>query len=117
MKCTKALLTPGRIGTLEVKNRVIMSPMATGYPDVDGYVDDTLVNYLAARAKGGCGLVGMEFTSVTASGQPPTLPSIYNDSFLPGLTRVAEVQHKRSSAAIRTIRRVFAVIQSATRDL
>ena len=90
MKQTKALLMPGKIGTLEVKNRVIMSPMATGYPNVDGYVDDRLVDYLAARAKGGCGLVGMEFTAVTASGQPPTLPSIYDDSFLPGVTKVAE---------------------------
>lgn len=100
MSTTKALLTPGRIGTLEVKNRVIMSPMATGYPSVDGYVDDQLVNYLAARAKGGVGLVGMEFTAVTASGQPPTLPSIYNDSFLPGLTRVAAAIKENGARAM-----------------
>ena len=100
MSITKALLTPGRIGTLEVKNRVIMSPMATGYPNVDGYVDDQLVNYLAERARGGVGLVGMEFTAVTASGQPPTLPSIYNDSFLPGLTRVASAIKENGARAM-----------------
>lgn len=90
MKTTKALLTPGKIGTLQIKNRVIMSPMATGYPTVDGYVDERLADYLGARAKGGCGLVGMEFTAVTASGQPPTLPCIYDDSFIPGLAKCAE---------------------------
>lgn len=97
---TKALLTPGKIGTLEVKNRVILSPMATGYPTVDGYVTDQLVDYLAERAKGGVGLVGMEFTAVTASGQPPTLPSIYNDSFIPGLKRVAAAIKENGARAM-----------------
>ncbi len=86
---TKAVLTPGKIGTLELKNRFYMSPMGTGYPTIDGYVTDQLVDYLAERAKGGFGLVGMEFTAVTASGQPPTLACVYDDSYLPGLTKVA----------------------------
>lgn len=97
---TKALLTPGKIGTLELKNRVIMSPMGTGYPDMDGYVGDQLVDYLAERAKGGTGLVGMEFTAVTASGQPPTLPCIYNDSYMPGLKRVAAAIKENGAKAM-----------------
>jgi len=87
---SKALLTPGRIGTLETKNRVIMAPMGSFYADQDGYVDDRLIDYLGARAKGGTGVVMMEFTAVHANGQPAGMPSIYNDTFIPGLTKVAK---------------------------
>ena len=103
MNTTKAVLTPGKIGTLELKNRFYVSPMGTGYPTMDGYVTDQLVDYLAERAKGGFGLVGMEFTAVTASGQPPTLACSYDDSYLPGLTRVAEAIKANGAKALLQI--------------
>lgn len=90
MTMKKALLTPGKIGTLEVKNRVVMAPMGSFYVDQDGYVDDRLIDYLAARAKGGCGTVMMEFTAVHPNGQPAGMPAIYDDSFIPGLAKVAK---------------------------
>ena len=103
MNTTKAVLTPGKIGTMELKNRFYVSPMGTGYPTMDGYVTDQLVDYLAERAKGGFGLVGMEFTAVTASGQPPTLACSYDDSYLPGLTRVAEAIKANGAKALLQI--------------
>lgn len=100
MAITKAALAPGKIGTLELKNRFYMSPMGTGYPTMDGYVTDQLVDYLAERAKGGFGLVGMEFTAVTASGQPPTLACAYDDTYLPGLTKVATAIKENGAKAL-----------------
>ena len=35
-----ALLHPGRIGTLELRNRIIMAPMGSNYAEVDGFCGD-----------------------------------------------------------------------------
>ena len=32
------LFQPGKIGTMEVKNRIVMSPMISEYADTDGYI-------------------------------------------------------------------------------
>lgn len=51
------LLSPGRIGNLELKNRVVMGPTETLYATSDGEVTDKIIDYYTARAKGGCGLI------------------------------------------------------------
>ena len=47
------LLSPGRIGNLELKNRVVMGPTETLYATSDGEVTDKIIDYYTARAKGG----------------------------------------------------------------
>jgi hypothetical protein len=51
------LFEPIRIGTLELKNRMVMAPMATHYANESGAVTARLKNYYAARARGGAGLI------------------------------------------------------------
>jgi len=46
------LFEPIRIGAMTVKNRIVMSPMTTGYAGLDQLPTKRLVDYLAARAKG-----------------------------------------------------------------
>jgi S-adenosylmethionine:tRNA ribosyltransferase-isomerase len=48
-----ALLQPGKIGTLQLKNRIIMSAMGTALADEKGKATDRMIAYYAARAKGG----------------------------------------------------------------
>lgn len=50
------LLEPGRIGSMNLKNRVYMAPMGTG-TDLDGGITAKNVEYFAERAKGGAGLI------------------------------------------------------------
>jgi len=57
------LLTPGRIGNVEIKNRVVMPPMTTRLADEDGFVTEHTVNYYMARVRGGVGLVTVEMAS------------------------------------------------------
>jgi|GEM_PF-4654198 len=52
----KHLFTPVKIGNMEVKNRIVMLPMTTGYPEADETVGDRFINFFAERAKGGAGL-------------------------------------------------------------
>ena len=56
MKIEK-LFEPGRIGNMAVRNRLVMPPMQTRGADEDGFITDALIDYYAARSKGGVGLV------------------------------------------------------------
>jgi 2,4-dienoyl-CoA reductase-like NADH-dependent reductase (Old Yellow Enzyme family) len=54
------LFEPISIGTMRVKNRIVMSPMTTGYAGLDQLPTPRLIDYLTARAKGGVGLITLE---------------------------------------------------------
>ena len=97
-----ALLQPGKIGNVTVKNRIVMSPMGSFFNDPDGTVNDRTINYYAARAKGGTGMITVEFTGVHPSGQSAGALGIWDDKFLPGLTRLADaIKEHGSTAAIQ----------------
>jgi len=59
----KRLFEPFNIGTLQLKNRIVMPPMGTGYAEDEGYIGQRLIDYYEARARGGAGLVIVEFTA------------------------------------------------------
>ena len=83
------LLTPARIGTVEIRNRIVMPPMTTRLSDEDGHVTDDTVNYYMARVQGGVGLVTVEMASPTKAGRHRRRElGIYDDRFLPGLARL-----------------------------
>ena len=45
MSETNVLLTPSCIGTVEIKNRIVMAPMTTRLADRDGFVTDNTIDY------------------------------------------------------------------------
>jgi 2,4-dienoyl-CoA reductase-like NADH-dependent reductase (Old Yellow Enzyme family) len=57
------LLTPARIGAVEIKNRIVMPPMTTRTADAEGFVTDDSVAYYMARVRGGTGLITVEMAS------------------------------------------------------
>ena len=58
------LFEKGRIGTLVLKNRGIMRPMATDLADKDDIVTPRQIRYYQERAKGGVGMIINEYTGV-----------------------------------------------------
>lgn len=54
------LFEPTRIGSMELKNRLVMSPMTTGYAGDDLLPTQQLIDFLEARARGGAGLITVE---------------------------------------------------------
>jgi len=94
----KRLFEPGQIGEMQVKNRIIMPPMGTGYHDKGGYVSQRLIDYLEARAKGGVGLIIVEVTAPSLecniSGYQLTLG---DDSYIPGFRELADVVHRHGT--------------------
>lgn len=59
------IFSPVRIGTVEIPNRIVRTAHATRL--ANGYVNDDLIAYHLARAKGGAGLSIIESTSVHPS--------------------------------------------------
>ena len=54
------LFEPGKIGSLTLKNRLIMEPIGTRYADSRGHMTDRYLSFLEERAKGGVALITNE---------------------------------------------------------
>ena len=94
------LLTPGAIGPVTLKNRVIMAPMTTRAGDRDGFVTDEAIAYYAARASAHVGLLTVEMMSPERAGKHRNFElGIYDDKFLPGLIRLVKKIHEAGAKA------------------
>src|SRR6516162_7338541 len=92
------LLTPARIGSLDVPNRIVMPAMTTRTADEEGYVTDDTIAYYRARAQGGVGLITVEMASPEKVGRHRRREvGLYDDRFLPGLTRLVDEIHRAGS--------------------
>jgi len=90
------LFAPGRIGTLQLKNRLLQSAMGTNLANADGTISDAIVAFYAARAAGGAALLTMGAVGVSyPRGQVQTgQVGISDDRFLPGLRRITDAVHR-----------------------
>jgi 2,4-dienoyl-CoA reductase-like NADH-dependent reductase (Old Yellow Enzyme family) len=97
------LLTPARIGPVEIKNRIVMPPMTTRTADAEGFVTEAAVAYYMARVRGGVGLITVEMASPEKAGRHRRREvGIYDDRFLPGLARlVAHIHDGGAKASIQ----------------
>ncbi len=95
----QALFEPVKIGKMEIKNRLSVPPMATGFAAGDGGVSDRLIKYHEARAKGGFGLIIVEVTAVDGEkglGSGHQL-CLHDDSLVPGFKRLCDSVHKHGA--------------------
>ena len=93
------LTEPGRIGTLVLKNRVVSSPMITGYATRDGMVTERLLRFYEEKAKGGMGLIIVEYTYIDlkASISAHCQLGAYDDACIIGLAQLAEVMQQNGA--------------------
>jgi 2,4-dienoyl-CoA reductase-like NADH-dependent reductase (Old Yellow Enzyme family) len=97
---TNILLTPARIGPAEIKNRIVMPPMTTRTADAEGFVTDDSLAYYLARVRGGTGLITVEMASPEKCGRHRRHEvGIYDDRFIPGLTRLVGAIHDGGAKA------------------
>lgn len=93
------IFEPGRIGTVEIKNRLVMSPMGIGLANLDGTPTDEMIAFYEARAMGGAGLIIPEITRVNdvhGAGLMRQL-SVTKDRHIEPLSRLADAIHKHGS--------------------
>ncbi|NBQ86506.1 MAG: bifunctional salicylyl-CoA 5-hydroxylase/oxidoreductase [Betaproteobacteria bacterium] len=94
------MLTPLKVRELALKNRIVVSPMAT-YSAIDGVPQDFHLVHLGARALGGAALVFVEMTSPTPEGRiTPGCPGLWNDAQQQAFARITQFVHASSSAKI-----------------
>ncbi|MDH5236514.1 MAG: effector protein, partial [Acidimicrobiia bacterium] len=94
------LLAPGRIGTLEVRNRIVMAPMGVEIVDADGHAREPLIAYYEERARGGVGLI---ITEVCAMAYPRGANSAHqlglsSDAFIADLAALTDRVHTHGAA-------------------
>jgi len=97
------IFSPFRIGKMEVKNRIKYASTETNFNYADGFVSDKEVAYMEAQARGGAGIVTTQgaFTDPQGEGKGYVgMMGIWDDIFLPGLKRIADVIHEHDSKAI-----------------
>jgi len=90
------LLSPGRIGTLELKNRLCQTAMGTNLANPDGTMSDESIGFYTARAAGGTGMLIMGTIGVAnpiGRLQERQL-WISEDRFIPGLKRLTNSIHR-----------------------
>jgi len=93
------LFSKGKIGKMELKNRIVMPPMGTGLNSVSGEATEHIIRYYEERAKGGCGLIITEISRIDDEwgiGMPNQLQPTHG-KFVAGIERLARAVHKHDS--------------------
>ncbi|TYO97320.1 2,4-dienoyl-CoA reductase (NADPH2) [Desulfallas thermosapovorans DSM 6562] len=85
------LLSPIKIGRVELKNRVVMPAMHLGYCR-DGFVSEQLVEFYRVRARGGVGLIMVGGCAIDKYGHGNMI-RIDDDRYIPGLTELVKGVH------------------------
>src|SRR3954469_20024662 len=88
------MFAPYRLRSLELKNRVVVSPMDM-YSSVDGTPGDFHLVHLGARAMGGAGLVMTEMICTSAEGRiTPGCGGLYRDEHVGAWKRIVDFAHQ-----------------------
>ena len=88
------MLLPYTLRGLTLKNRIVVSPMAT-YSAAEGLVNDFHLVHLGARALGGAGLLMVEMTSPTPEGRITAgCPGLWNDAQQVAFKRITDFVHQ-----------------------
>lgn len=93
MDAYPTLFSPGRIGTAEIPNRLVMTSVLTGLAARDGKVTPELMTFYDTRAEGGAGLIITEPARVSPGGHNSFQLGIFDDAHIPGLTEMTRRVH------------------------
>ena len=95
----KLLFTPIRIGSCEIRNRVVMAPMLMGFGRFDGKPTEKMLDYYEARAKGGAGLIITEITRINDKTGAAAFAqlSVSSDDHIAPLSELAQRIHNHGA--------------------
>lgn len=95
------LFTPGRIGTLSLKNRIFKAPTSTGMSNPDGSVTERLIRHYREAAAGGVAMVIAEYAYIDniASKSAHCQLGISCDDHVSGLAWLVEVIKEQGARA------------------
>lgn len=83
--------SPIQIGSMRVKNRIVMAPMNTNYSDSNGCLTPQMEQYYIRRAKGGAGLIVLEAVSVAPDTRNHGVqPMLWDEKYVPQWSNLIE---------------------------
>jgi 2,4-dienoyl-CoA reductase-like NADH-dependent reductase (Old Yellow Enzyme family) len=92
------LFSPGKIGYMELRNRVVMAPMMVQLAAESGAVTARSIDYYARRAKGGAGLIIVEATWIASTGKAFACQiGLDRDALIPGHFDLVEAIHRHGA--------------------
>ncbi|HLG88592.1 MAG TPA: FAD-dependent oxidoreductase [Alphaproteobacteria bacterium] len=93
------LLSPGRIGSLELRNRMFVTAMGANLAEADGYCGEKITAFHEDQARGGIALVmtGVVGVSWPRGNNMPFQVALSDDRFVPGIRAIADVVHKHGA--------------------
>ena len=96
------LFSPGKIGTLTLRNRSVMTAMGTGFGQADGCVSRRERVFLTERARGGVGMIITGVTRIEESCGTSAVCqlSASDDKHIPGLKELADSIHDEGAAIV-----------------
>ena len=94
-----ALLQPGTIAGLDIKNRIMLAAMGSNFAEPDGTCGERIQAYYEERARGGAGLLIMETATIAwpAGSTMPNMVGFSEDRFIPGLRQLADRVHRHGA--------------------
>jgi 2,4-dienoyl-CoA reductase-like NADH-dependent reductase (Old Yellow Enzyme family)/thioredoxin reductase len=93
-----SLFSPGRIGSLEAKNRIVLAPMVRNYADERGFVTPRYVAHIDRVARGGVGTMILEASFVRQDGKGFTHElGLHVDDAIPGIRKLVDAAHSHSA--------------------
>jgi len=92
---TSILFSPIRIGAMELRNRIVMSPMENSFGTVDGKPTQRSIDYFEARAKGGVALITLGASAIDAQHKEvPNSLHFASDDVIPDHKALVDVVHE-----------------------
>ncbi|GAB3933175.1 NADPH dehydrogenase NamA [Mucilaginibacter myungsuensis] len=93
------LFTSFKIKSVELRNRIVVSPMCQ-YSATDGFADNWHLVHLGSRAVGGAGMIITEATAVSPEGRISFADlGIYKDEHIPKLKEITDFIHQHGAIA------------------
>jgi len=97
----KTLFSPGRIGKVQIKNRIIRSATFTNMASEQGTPTEEQIEFYSTLAKGGTGLIITEITSIDQIGKNTNAQlCLDNDSQIAGHKKLVDAVHEYSGVKI-----------------
>jgi 2,4-dienoyl-CoA reductase-like NADH-dependent reductase (Old Yellow Enzyme family)/thioredoxin reductase len=101
----KHLFSPGKIGTMEIKNRIVMTAMGNHLASNDGSISDDTIAFYVQRAKGGVGLIVTECVIVDYERGKGNMRQLAasDDRYIAGLKELADKVHAAGAKIVAQI--------------
>jgi len=103
MRRLRKLFEPIKIADVQIRNRIVMSPMGLGRATEDGFVTDVMVDFYIERAKGGAGLINIVCGYNDFCVYLPHIPALQDDKYVPGLRKMTDAIHEHGAKTFAQI--------------